>query len=126
MMAQRRRRQRQRRREVDDRATLARGLIRNAPVLVLDDCFSSVDTETEEHILRELARLRAGQTTILVSHRVSTARHSDRIVVLDQGRVAEVGTHAELLERGGLYAELERIQREGADDADFEAAGAPA
>jgi ATP-binding cassette subfamily B protein len=108
------------------RATLARGLIRQAPVLVLDDCFSSVDTETEEHILSELKRLRRGQTTLLVSHRVSTARHSDRIVVLEDGRIVEEGTHADLLARGGLYAELERIQREGADAADYEAAGAPA
>ncbi|MCZ6887358.1 MAG: ABC transporter ATP-binding protein, partial [Gammaproteobacteria bacterium] len=106
------------------RATLARGLIRHAPVLVLDDCFSSVDTETEEHILAELKRLRRGQTTLLVSHRVSTARHSDRIVILEEGKVAEVGTHEELLEAGGFYAELERIQREGADAADYEAAGA--
>jgi ATP-binding cassette subfamily B protein len=101
------------------RATLARGLIRQTPVLILDDCFSSVDTGTEEHILSELKRLRRGQTTLLVSHRVSTARHSDRIVVIDFGRVVEVGSHEELLARGGLYAELERIQREGADDADF-------
>jgi ATP-binding cassette subfamily B protein len=101
------------------RATLARGLIRQAPVLVLDDCFSSVDTGTEEHILGELDRLRAGQTTILVSHRVSTARHADRIVILDDGRIAEVGSHVALIERGGLYAELERIQREGAGDVDY-------
>jgi len=105
------------------RATLARGLIRNAPVLVLDDCFSSVDTETEEHILSELKRIRRGQTTLLVSHRVSTARHSDRIVVLEDGRIVEQGSHSELLALGGLYAELERIQREGADEADYAAAG---
>lgn len=108
------------------RATLARGLIRQAPVLVLDDCFSSVDTETEEHILSELKRVRRGQTTLLVSHRVSTARHSDRVVILDGGRIVEEGTHAELLARGGLYAELERIQREGADADDYRIAGAPA
>ena len=101
------------------RATLARGLIRHAPVLILDDCFSSVDTRTEEHILNALAHLRRGQTTVLVSHRVSTARTADRIVVLEDGRVLESGTHAELLERGGFYAELERIQREGAEEGDF-------
>ena len=108
------------------RATLARGFIREAPVLVLDDCFSSVDTETEEHILSELKRLRRGQTTILVSHRVSTARHSDRIVVIDSGKIAEVGSHDELIASGGFYAELERIQREGADESDYEGfLGAP-
>jgi ATP-binding cassette subfamily B protein len=103
------------------RATLARGLIRHAPVLVLDDCFSSVDTETEEHILSELSRLRHGLTTVLVSHRISTARHSDRIIVLEEGRLAEEGSHAELLSRGGTYAELERIQREGAEEEDYRA-----
>jgi ATP-binding cassette subfamily B protein len=108
------------------RATLARGLIRHAPILILDDCFSSVDTETEEHILTELKQLRRGQTTILVSHRVSTARHADRIVIFDEGRIVERGSHAELLERGGYYAELERIQREGAAEGDFGAVGVPA
>ena len=108
------------------RATLARGLIRHAPVLILDDCFSSVDTETEEHILSELRRLRRGQTTILVSHRVSTARHSDRIVILEDGAIGELGSHAELLAAGGFYAELERIQREGADPADYAAAAGSA
>jgi ATP-binding cassette subfamily B multidrug efflux pump len=107
------------------RATLARGLIRQAPVLVLDDCFSSVDTETEEHILSELSRLRKNQTTLLVSHRVSTARHSDRILIMDGGRIVEEGTHEELIRKGGLYAELERIQREGADEADYDFLGAP-
>ncbi len=92
------------------RATLARGLIRNAPVLLLDDCFSSVDTETEERILQHLQRLRGGRTTLLVSHRVSTARHADRIYVIDNGHVLESGTHAELLAQGGYYADLEAVQ----------------
>lgn len=98
------------------RATLARGLIRNAPVLILDDCFSSVDTETEEQILSSLSAMRANKTTLLVSHRVSTARHSDRIVILDGGKIAELGTHEQLLSLNGIYAELERIQREGSDE----------
>ena len=93
-------------------------------MLVLDDCFSSVDTKTEEHILSELARLRSGQTTILVSHRVSTARHSDRILIMDGGRIVEEGSHEALIAAGGFYAELERIQREGADEADFDFLGA--
>ena len=95
------------------RATLARGLIREAPVLILDDCFSSVDTETEERILTGLKRSRSGRTTLIVSHRVSTARHADRILILEAGRIVEGGTHRELIERDGLYAELERLQRGG-------------
>ena len=98
------------------RATLARGLIRHAPVLLLDDCFASVDTATEEHILRQLRQLRKNQTTLLVSHRVSTARHADRIIVLEAGQIVEQGSHRELLNAGGVYADLERIQREGAQD----------
>jgi len=92
------------------RASLARGLIRDTEVLLLDDCFSSVDTETEEHILSRLKTLRKGRTTLLVSHRVSTARHADRILILDEGRVAELGTHAELMVKNGIYAHFARVQ----------------
>ena len=92
------------------RTSLARGLIRDTPVLLLDDCFSSVDTETEEHILSRLKALRAGRTTLLVSHRVSTARHADRIAVLDAGRIVELGTHAELMAKGGIYAHFAQVQ----------------
>ena len=102
------------------RATLARGLIRNAPILILDDCFSAVDTETEEHILGELKRLRQGQTTLLVSHRVSTTRHANRIIVMDAGRIIESGKHDELLANEGYYAELERVQRKGGEEDDLE------
>jgi len=94
------------------RTVLARGLIRNAPVLILDDCFSSVDTETEEHILTRLKNMRKDKTTILVSHRVSTLRHSDRIIVMDEGKIVEIGTHQELLQKKGIYAQLERVQTE--------------
>jgi ATP-binding cassette subfamily B multidrug efflux pump len=92
------------------RATLARGLIRDAAVLVMDDCFSSVDTRTEERILRRLKRIRKGRTTLVVSHRVSTARHANRVFVMDEGSIIEAGTHAELMARNGYYADLEAVQ----------------
>ncbi len=92
------------------RVTLARGLILSASMMMLDDCFSSIDTETEANILRRLKRRRTGLTTLLVSHRVSTVRHADRIIVLDAGRIAEIGTHEELISGGGLYAHVERVQ----------------
>ena len=92
------------------RATLARGLIRDAKVLLLDDCFSSVDTETEDRILSGLERLRGSKTTLLISHRVSTARHADRIYVVDNGRILETGSHEELLAQNGYYADLEAVQ----------------
>jgi ATP-binding cassette subfamily B protein len=93
------------------RSALARGLIRNAPVLILDDCLSAVDTRTEEHILDRLFASRAGRTTLLVTNRVSTARHADRIVILESGRIVQCGSHAELLAADGWYAHLERTQR---------------
>jgi ATP-binding cassette, subfamily B, multidrug efflux pump len=108
------------------RTTLARGLIRHAPVLILDDCFSSVDTETEEHILNGLKAMRQGRTTIIVSHRVSTLRHADRIIVLDEGRIIEMGSHSELLQHKGAYAELERAQTQGHQADNHVGAGAAA
>ncbi len=93
------------------RASLARGLIQTPAVLLLDDCFSSVDTETEARILAAIRSLRVGQTTVLVTHRVATARQADRILMLDAGRPAELGSHRELLAAGGDYAALERLQR---------------
>lgn len=92
------------------RSALARGIIRNAPILLLDDCFSSVDTETEERILSRLKELRKHYTTFLVSHRVSTVRHADRIIVLNDGVVTEAGTHDELIALDGHYARIEKVQ----------------
>lgn len=93
------------------RSTLARGLIRNSPVLILDDCFSAVDTQTEEQILERLFAARRGRTTLLVTNRVSTARHANRILVLDDGQVAQLGSHEALMVSEGWYAELDRIQK---------------
>ena len=79
-------------------------------ILILDDALSAVDTHTEEEILQRLSRVMRERTSIIVSHRVSTVRGADQIVVLEQGRVAESGTHEALVRRGGLYAELYRKQ----------------
>jgi ATP-binding cassette subfamily B multidrug efflux pump len=93
------------------RTALARALLSPAPVLILDDAFSSVDTETEAKILAGLKDATAGRTVFLVSHRLSTLRNADLIAVLDGGTIVETGTHDELLEKGGTYAELAERQR---------------
>ncbi|MBL0326680.1 MAG: ABC transporter ATP-binding protein [Cytophagaceae bacterium] len=88
------------------RTSIARALIKDPKILILDDCLSAVDTHTENHILENLKRLMKGKTTIIISHRVSNARLADQIIVLDQGEIIEKGSHDQLLEYGGAYKEL--------------------
>jgi ATP-binding cassette subfamily B protein len=88
------------------RTAIARAVLRNPRILILDDALSSVDTVTEEQILKSLAGVMRDRTTILISHRVSTVQNADRIVVLSHGNVVEIGSHQELQKRGGYYAEL--------------------
>jgi ATP-binding cassette subfamily B protein len=92
------------------RTALARAIVTDPRILILDDALSAVDTYTEEEILSRLRGVMRERTTIIVSHRISTVREADLILVLDQGRVAERGTHAELIRLGGLYAELHKKQ----------------
>ena len=88
------------------RTAIARALIRNPKILILDDALSSVDTHTEDKILNHLRDVMQGRTTIFISHRVSTVRNADRIAVLHGGRIVELGTHDELLALNGYYSDL--------------------
>jgi ATP-binding cassette subfamily B protein len=93
------------------RTAIARALLRDAPVLLLDDCLSSVDTATENAILHGLRGEMRKRTALIVSHRVSAVRDADEIVVLDRGAIVERGTHDALLARAGRYAELHRVEQ---------------
>jgi len=92
------------------RLAIARAILKNSPILILDEATSALDSESERHVQAAMEALMQGRTTIVIAHLLSTIERVDRIVVLDNGRVAEQGTHAELLARGGLYAKLHRIQ----------------
>ena len=100
------------------RISIARALMKDAPILILDDSVSAVDTKTERTILDNLRKTRAGKTTILIAHRISTIAGMDKILFLDEGRLAAVGSHEELLETCAAYrkmVELQRLEEEGGE-----------
>ncbi len=92
------------------RLAIARALLKDAPVLILDEATSALDSESERHVQDALETLKSGRTSIVIAHRLSTIEHADRIVVLDNGRIVEIGTHRELLDQGGAYSRLHRTQ----------------
>jgi ABC-type multidrug transport system fused ATPase/permease subunit len=94
------------------RLSIARALLKDAPILILDEPTSALDAETEQLILQALDRLMEGRTTFIIAHRLSTVRRADCILVLENGRILERGTHAELLERGKHYARFHHLQFE--------------
>ncbi|GAV19786.1 ATP-binding cassette, subfamily B, bacterial MsbA [Mariprofundus micogutta] len=94
------------------RISLARALLKDAPILILDEATSALDTESERLVQQAIDRLMQGRTVMVIAHRLSTIRHADRIIVLDQGKLVQMGRHDELLSEGGLYAELYHLQFE--------------
>jgi subfamily B ATP-binding cassette protein MsbA len=88
------------------RLAIARALLKDAPILILDEATSALDNESEHYIQQALSHAMVGRTTLVIAHRLSTIEQSDRIVVMDQGRIVEQGTHTELLALNGLYAQL--------------------
>lgn len=92
------------------RLAIARALLKNAPILILDEATSALDTEAERQVQAALERLMQGRTTLIIAHRLSTIEKADRIVVMQKGRIAEIGSHSQLLAQDGIYANLHRIQ----------------
>ncbi len=92
------------------RIALARAILKNVPVLILDEATAAVDNETEAAIQRSLMRITANRTTLVIAHRLSTVRHADQIIVMDAGCIVEQGTHDQLLHKPGAYADLWRVQ----------------
>ncbi len=92
------------------RLAIARAILKDAPLLILDEATSSLDTASERHIQEALENLRRGRTCIIIAHRLTTVENADRIIVLMQGRIAEIGSHTELIARQGIYTELHRLQ----------------
>ena len=92
------------------RIAIARALLKNAPILILDEATSHLDTESEVLVQRALQNLMTRRTVIVIAHRLSTIRRADKIVVLEQGRVAEVGHHDDLMHHGGIYQRLHAMQ----------------
>jgi ATP-binding cassette subfamily B protein len=100
------------------RISIARALLKDAPILILDDSVSAVDTKTEQKILQNLEVERKGKTTIIIAHRITTVEGLDKIVYVDDGKVSAVGTHAELCETCAEYrrmVELQRLEEEGGE-----------
>jgi ABC-type multidrug transport system fused ATPase/permease subunit len=95
------------------RITIARAVLKNPEVLIFDEATSALDAKSERFVQEAIDGLLAGRTTFVIAHRLSTVRHADKILVLEHGTVAEIGTHDELLARGGRYAELMSHQSEG-------------
>jgi subfamily B ATP-binding cassette protein MsbA len=92
------------------RLAIARALLKNPPILILDEATSELDTESELLVQRALANLMAGRTVVVIAHRLSTVRRAERIVVIDRGAICEVGTHEDLINRGGIYQRLHELQ----------------
>ena len=88
------------------RVSIARAIIKHPQILIFDDCLSAVDTRTEEEILRNLGGLMKGKTSLIIAHRISTIKNADKILVMDQGRIVEQGTHESLMARKQVYFEL--------------------